>query len=148
MADLDGADELAFATLHEFHHLAFGAFALAGGEEDHLHEVAVQGVAEVAVGHEDVVDGRFLGGVILLALWNDERHAAALLLHTADDVVLAGGLVVLELAVQLVLAAAGLQHDLGADELLKLLHHFRAALLVENLHLGRNLLVVQLFGAV
>ena len=148
LLDVDGADELPFTALHDLDHLTFKAFAFAGGEEDHLHEVAVEGVAEVAVGHEDIVDGRFLGGVVLFALRDDEGHAAAFLLHAADDVVLAGGLGVLELAVQLVLAAAGLQHDLGVDELFKLFLHFLAAFLVENLHFGRYLLVIQFFAAV
>ena len=148
MLDEDGADKLSFASFNDFNNLSLSAFSFTCGEEHHLHEVTVEGVAEVAVRHEDVINVRFLGGVVLLALRDDKGHAAAFLFHATDDIVLTGSLGVLVLAVQLILAATCLEHYLRVDELVQLVFHLFATLFVENFDFGCDLLVVQFLCAV
>ena len=142
-ADGDGAHNLFLAPLHHFHHLALGTFALAGGEDDHLHDVVVERVAQVTVGDEDILLQRLVARVVGFALWDDESHAAALHLDSADDVVAAVVLAFQLFVVDAVLAASGFEQQFGLYEAVNLFFYLFAALLVVDADLGRYLFVVE-----
>ena len=91
---MDDTYELFAASFDDFHNLTFGFAVLAGRIHQHLHEVAVQGVAEVAFANENV---------LLIALLQYPCRTAVLHLQPSGHVVAAGGLLVHVLAVQPVL---------------------------------------------
>ena len=103
----------------------------------------MQGIAQVAVGHEDVLILSICFGSSFFV--DNKSRTTGLHLQSSNDVVAAGGLFAKVFRVDFVVTATGFQQDACLHKILDDLFDFLPPLLVKNTSFGGNLFVV-VFG--